>query len=86
MIEVAEATSDDQQLRFSVGVAENLPHPDAAFDLVVSTTSLTTCQTGGPDALSVSGSQGQTANSCSTSRVSVIVRLSTVGVHPTVSL
>ena len=39
MIEVAEATSDDQQLRFSVGVAENLPHPDAAFDLVVSTTS-----------------------------------------------
>jgi ubiquinone/menaquinone biosynthesis C-methylase UbiE len=39
MIEVAEATSDDQRLRFSVGVAENLPHPDAAFDLVVSTTS-----------------------------------------------
>ena len=39
MIEVAEATSCDERVRFSIGVAEQLPYPEDAFDLVVSTTS-----------------------------------------------
>jgi ubiquinone/menaquinone biosynthesis C-methylase UbiE len=39
MIEAAEQAADDQRTRFTVGVAERLPFPDAAFDLVVSTTS-----------------------------------------------
>jgi ubiquinone/menaquinone biosynthesis C-methylase UbiE len=39
MIEAAEGAASDQRLRFTVGVAERLPYPDGAFDLVVSTTS-----------------------------------------------
>jgi ubiquinone/menaquinone biosynthesis C-methylase UbiE len=39
MIEAAEQAADDRRLRFTVGVAERLPYPDDAFDLVVSTTS-----------------------------------------------
>jgi len=39
MIAVAQSTANDPRLSFSHGVAENLPHPDASFDLVVSTTS-----------------------------------------------
>jgi ubiquinone/menaquinone biosynthesis C-methylase UbiE len=39
MIAVAGETADDRRLRFSVGVAERLPYPDDAFDVVVSTTS-----------------------------------------------
>jgi ubiquinone/menaquinone biosynthesis C-methylase UbiE len=39
MVEVAEATPHDARLGFAVAVAERLPHPDGAFDLVVSTTS-----------------------------------------------
>ena len=39
MIEAADQFADDQRLRFTVGVAERLPFPDDAFDLVVSTTS-----------------------------------------------
>jgi ubiquinone/menaquinone biosynthesis C-methylase UbiE len=39
MIEVATASAADQRLGFSVAVAERLPHPDDAFDLIVSTTS-----------------------------------------------
>jgi ubiquinone/menaquinone biosynthesis C-methylase UbiE len=39
MIETAGQASDDKRLRFTVGVAERLPFPDDAFDLVVSTTS-----------------------------------------------
>jgi SAM-dependent methyltransferase len=39
MIETASAAGRDDRLRFSVGVAERLPYPAAAFDLVVSTTS-----------------------------------------------
>jgi ubiquinone/menaquinone biosynthesis C-methylase UbiE len=39
MIEAARAASDDGRLTFAAGVAEHLPFPDAAFDLVVSTTS-----------------------------------------------
>lgn len=39
MIAVAEATSCDERVRFSIGVAEHLPYPEDAFDLVVSTTS-----------------------------------------------
>ncbi len=39
MIELAEATSCDERMRFSIGVAEHLPYPEDAFDLVVSTTS-----------------------------------------------
>jgi ubiquinone/menaquinone biosynthesis C-methylase UbiE len=39
MIETARATASDDRLRFSVGVAERLPYPGEAFDLVVSTTS-----------------------------------------------
>jgi len=39
MIDVAAAGADDRRVRFSAGVAEHLPCPDGAFDLVVSTTS-----------------------------------------------
>ena len=39
MIAVAKSTPNDPRLSFSNGVAENLPYPDASFDLVVSTTS-----------------------------------------------
>ncbi|MGH7861662.1 MAG: class I SAM-dependent methyltransferase [Candidatus Dormibacteraceae bacterium] len=39
MIKVAEASGRDQRLRFSAGLAEQLPYPDHIFDLVVSTTS-----------------------------------------------
>jgi ubiquinone/menaquinone biosynthesis C-methylase UbiE len=39
MIETAAEQAGDQRLRFAVGVAERLPYPDDAFDLVVSTTS-----------------------------------------------
>jgi ubiquinone/menaquinone biosynthesis C-methylase UbiE len=39
MIEAAKASADDERLGYSVGVAEHLPYPDDAFDLVVSTTS-----------------------------------------------
>jgi len=39
MIEAAGQAAGDQRLRFTVGVAERLPYPDGAFDLVVSTTS-----------------------------------------------
>ncbi len=39
MIDLAEAKAGDERIKFSVGVAEHLPYPDAAFDLVVSTTS-----------------------------------------------
>jgi ubiquinone/menaquinone biosynthesis C-methylase UbiE len=39
MIETARAAARNDQLRFAVGVAEQLPWPAATFDLVVSTTS-----------------------------------------------
>lgn len=39
MIEVANSLAHDTRLTFSVGVAEQLPYPDGAIDLVVSTTS-----------------------------------------------
>jgi ubiquinone/menaquinone biosynthesis C-methylase UbiE len=39
MIEAATASADDERLRFSVGVAEQLPYPGSSFDLVVTTTS-----------------------------------------------
>jgi ubiquinone/menaquinone biosynthesis C-methylase UbiE len=39
MVGVAASRAVDERLRFSVGVAEALPFPDRAFDLVVSTTS-----------------------------------------------
>ena len=39
MIEIAEATSYDERISFSVGIAEHLPYPEDAFDLVVSATS-----------------------------------------------
>ena len=39
MIDAAAQRADDQRLRFAAGVAERLPYPDTAFDLVVSTTS-----------------------------------------------
>lgn len=39
MIEAAERAAGDRRLRFTVGAAEDLPYPDGAFGLVVSTTS-----------------------------------------------
>ncbi len=39
MIEIATASSTDSRLRFTTGIAEQLPYPDDAFDLVVTTTS-----------------------------------------------
>jgi SAM-dependent methyltransferase len=39
MIAAAKSSANDTRLRFSEGVAEKLPYPDASFDLVVSTTS-----------------------------------------------
>jgi ubiquinone/menaquinone biosynthesis C-methylase UbiE len=39
MIEAARGAAADVRLRFEVGVAEQLPWPEASFDLVVSTTS-----------------------------------------------
>jgi ubiquinone/menaquinone biosynthesis C-methylase UbiE len=39
MIETAGQLAGDRRLRFTVGVAERLPFPEDAFDLVVSTTS-----------------------------------------------
>jgi ubiquinone/menaquinone biosynthesis C-methylase UbiE len=39
MISAAEQAAGDRRLRFTVGVAERLPYPDGAVDLVVSTTS-----------------------------------------------
>ena len=39
MIDAAARAASDQRLRFAVGAAERLPHPDSYFDLVVSTTS-----------------------------------------------
>ncbi len=39
MIEAARRAAADERLRFTLGVAEQLPYPDDAFDLVVSTTS-----------------------------------------------
>jgi ubiquinone/menaquinone biosynthesis C-methylase UbiE len=39
MVDAAVARGGDPRVRFSAGVAERLPHPDGAFDLVVSTTS-----------------------------------------------
>jgi ubiquinone/menaquinone biosynthesis C-methylase UbiE len=39
MIDLATARADDGRLAFCAGVAERLPCPDGAFDLVVSTTS-----------------------------------------------
>jgi ubiquinone/menaquinone biosynthesis C-methylase UbiE len=39
MIETARTMADDARLRFSTGVAERLPYPAGAFDLVLSTTS-----------------------------------------------
>ena len=39
MIEVANGSVDDNRLRFSPALAENLPFRDGTFDLVVSTTS-----------------------------------------------
>jgi SAM-dependent methyltransferase len=39
MVDVATSMRNDPRLRFSAGVAEDLPFPEASFDLVVSTTS-----------------------------------------------
>jgi ubiquinone/menaquinone biosynthesis C-methylase UbiE len=39
MISAARQAAGDRRPRFTVGVAERLPYPDGAFDLVVSTTS-----------------------------------------------
>ena len=39
MIDVAQASTSDDRLRFEFGVAEQLPFPEDFFDLVVSTTS-----------------------------------------------
>jgi ubiquinone/menaquinone biosynthesis C-methylase UbiE len=40
MVEVAGQLAGDQRLAFGLGTAERLPFPDAAFDLVISTTSV----------------------------------------------
>jgi len=39
MIRRAQAIACDDRLRFSIGVAEQLPYPDGSFDLVISTNS-----------------------------------------------
>jgi ubiquinone/menaquinone biosynthesis C-methylase UbiE len=39
MIDVADRRNKDNRLKFTVGVAEHLPYPDGAIDLVVTTTS-----------------------------------------------
>ncbi|HMG62118.1 MAG TPA: class I SAM-dependent methyltransferase [Streptosporangiaceae bacterium] len=39
MVEVAGRLAGDERLKFALGTAERLPFPDAAFDLVISTTS-----------------------------------------------
>ena len=39
MVRVSRSAVKDPRVRFDTGVAESLPYPDAAFDLVVSTTS-----------------------------------------------
>jgi ubiquinone/menaquinone biosynthesis C-methylase UbiE len=39
MIDTARASTDDDRLTFTAGVAEQLPYPDASIDLVVSSTS-----------------------------------------------
>ena len=39
MIEAARTFAQDGRLKFSLGVAEQLPYPDVTFDLIVSTTS-----------------------------------------------
>ncbi|MGB8388647.1 class I SAM-dependent methyltransferase [Mycobacterium sp.] len=39
MIEVANSLGHDTRVAFAVGVAEQLPYPDGAIDLIVSTTS-----------------------------------------------
>ncbi|MEB3982104.1 class I SAM-dependent methyltransferase [Mycobacterium sp. 663a-19] len=39
MIATASAFTPDDRLTFAVGVAEEIPYPDATFDLIVSTTS-----------------------------------------------
>jgi ubiquinone/menaquinone biosynthesis C-methylase UbiE len=39
MIDTARASTDDNRLTFTAGVAEQLPYPDASIDLVVSSTS-----------------------------------------------
>lgn len=39
MVQTAAATANDNRLQFSVGVAEQIDHPDQTFDLIVSTTS-----------------------------------------------
>jgi ubiquinone/menaquinone biosynthesis C-methylase UbiE len=39
MIDTARRLTDDDRLIFAVGVAEQLPYPDASIDLVVSSTS-----------------------------------------------
>jgi ubiquinone/menaquinone biosynthesis C-methylase UbiE len=39
MVEVAGQLAGDERLTFALGTAERLPFPDAAFDLVISTTS-----------------------------------------------
>ena len=40
MVEVAGRLASDHRLAFTLGTAERLPFPDAAFDLVISTTSV----------------------------------------------
>jgi ubiquinone/menaquinone biosynthesis C-methylase UbiE len=39
MISVANSTAHDSRITFSTAVAEELPYPDATFDLILSTTS-----------------------------------------------
>ena len=39
MVEVARASTSDERIAIELGAAEQLPYPDAAFDLVLSVTS-----------------------------------------------
>ena len=39
MVKTANTVTEDDRLTFTVGVAEQIGHPDEAFDLIVSTTS-----------------------------------------------